>query len=271
MKIPELARVQVGQHTVAYRSAGNGPALVLLHGFLCDSRVWRRQLTDLSDAFTVVAWDAPGAGSSSDPPDSFALADWGRCLSDFLDIAGIEQAHVLGLSWGGLLAQELYRLDRTRIAGLILADTYAGWRGSFPDPVADQRLERCLREASLPADEFVRIWVPVEFFTDSVPSDVRDEMAAVVTDFHPSGFRLMAKALADTDSTSLLPTIDVPTLLLWGDQDRRSPPTVAEAFRVRIPRSELVVIANAGHISNMEQPERFNAEVRLFCLSNPSR
>jgi pimeloyl-ACP methyl ester carboxylesterase len=93
-------------------------------------------------------------------------------------------------------------------------------------------------------------------------------MSAVVSDFHPLGFRLMAKSSADTDTTDLLPNIEAPTLLLWGDDDRRSPINIAEQLRDAIPNAELEVIANAGHVSNMEQPEDFNALVRRFCLSS---
>src|SRR3990172_11026248 len=146
-----MTRAEVAGHTVAYRCAGDGLALVLLHGFLCDSRVWERQLLDLSDRFTVVAWDAPGAGSSSDPPDPFTMTDWSHCLAGFLNVVGIPRAYVLGVSWGGVLAQEFHRLYPTRILGLILADPYAGWKGSLPASVCEQRLARCLLEASLPA------------------------------------------------------------------------------------------------------------------------
>jgi pimeloyl-ACP methyl ester carboxylesterase len=241
--------------------------LVLLHGFLCDSRVWRRELEDLSDQLTVVAWDAPGAGESSDPPDPFTITDWAVCLAAFLGALGIERAHVLGLSWGGLLAQELYRLDPARVLTLLLADTYAGWKGSPGEEVSRQRLARCARESSLPVPEFVARWVPVEFFADASPA-IQEEMAAIVSEFHPLGFRLMARALAEGDTTDLLPTIDVSTLLLWGPDDRRSPLDVAERFRGVIPGAELVVIPRAGHVSNMEQPEEFDAHVRRFCLAN---
>ena len=78
----------------------------------------------------------------------------------------------------------------------------------------------------------------------------------------------MAKSSADTDTTDLLPDIEVPTLLLWGSDDRRSPQNIAEQFRDAIPEAELAIIANAGHVSNMEQPEEFDARVRRFCLSN---
>ena len=266
----EFRRVDVGRHSVAYQRAGQGPALVCLHGFLCDSRVWEQQLMDLSDEFTVVAWDAPGAGSSSDPPDPFTLTDWGHCLAEFLDVVGIERAHVLGLSWGGVLAQEFYRLYPARVLGLILADTYAGWKGSLPESVVEQRLARCVRESSWSAEEFVRRWVPAEFFTEAVSHDARAAMSEVVSAFHPLGFRLMAKSLADTDTTQLLPNIAVPTLLLWGDGDQRSPMNIAIRLRDAIPNAELAVLAHAGHVSNREQPEAFNAQVRRFCESNLS-
>jgi pimeloyl-ACP methyl ester carboxylesterase len=267
MASAELHRAELDGHSVAYRYAGEGPPLVLLHGFLCDSRCWRRQLAGLSEHFRIVAWDAPGAGSSSDPPDPFTITDWAQCLAQFLDTVGIERAQVLGLSWGGILAQEFYRLYPDRVPALILCDTYPGWKGSLSESVCEKRLERCFLESSLPPEEFVPRWVP-EFFTESASHELNEEMSAVVSDFHPLGFRLMAKSSADTDTSDLLPNIEVPTLLLWGDDDRRSPTNIAEQLRDAIPNAELTVIANAGHVSNMEQPEEFNSQVRRFCLSN---
>jgi pimeloyl-ACP methyl ester carboxylesterase len=103
-------------------------------------------------------------------------------------------------------------------------------------------------------------------FTDRVPEDVRDEQRVIMSEFHPVGFRLMSRSSAEIDTRTLLPKIDVPTLVLWGDDDRRSPIHFAEQLHTAIPSSELAVIPNAGHVSNMEQPEAFNAHVRRFCL-----
>jgi pimeloyl-ACP methyl ester carboxylesterase len=211
----------------------------------------------------VVAWDAPGAGSSPDPPDPFTIADWAHALAEFLDAVSIDCAHLLGLSWGGMLAQELYRLYPTRVDHLVLADTYAGWKGSLPEDMVAKRRSRCYRDALRPGQEVVAEWVPAEFFLDASPQ-LAAEMAAIVADFHPLGFRLMAKSLAVTDTTPVLPTIKVPTLLLWGDGDRRSPLSVAEQFHAAIPNSELRLIPGAGHVSNMEKPDDFNTNVRRF-------
>ena len=76
----------------------------------------------------------------------------------------------------------------------------------------------------------------------------------------------MSMSSAAMDTRDFLPNIEVPTLVLWGDDDRRSPMHVAEQLHAAIPGSELAIIPNAGHLSNMEQPEAFNAQVRRFCL-----
>jgi pimeloyl-ACP methyl ester carboxylesterase len=268
MASPDVSTAHVDGQSLAYRHAGNGSPLVLLHGFTLDSRIWRRQLQQLSDGFTVIAWDAPGAGASSDPPDPFTMTDWARCLASFLDGMGIVRAHILGMSWGGVLAQEFYRLCPTRTRSLILAGTYAGWRGSLPPTVCSERLAACTRGASLPAQEFVRQWVP-GLISGVASQNVRDELSSIVSDLHPVGFRIMATSLHDTDTTDLLPQIHVPTLLVWGDDDRRSPLSIAAQLRAAIPSCELIVIPNAGHVCNMEQPDAFNAHVRRFCLATP--
>lgn len=154
----------------------------------------------------------------------------------------------------------------TGVRSLVLADTYAGWKGSLPEPIPEERLAACLRDASLPPAEFVPKYLPGMFGASPTP-EVRDELARIMSDFHPVGFRLMATALAHADTRDLLPTIDVPTLLVWGDADARSPMTVAHQLHEAIPGSRLAVMAGAGHVTNLEQPAQFNAEVRDFCLS----
>ncbi|HYN44709.1 MAG TPA: alpha/beta fold hydrolase [Candidatus Limnocylindrales bacterium] len=253
--------------SVAYERAGEGPALVLLQD---DSRVWRPQLESLSAQFTVIAWDAPGAGQSSDPPETFGLGDWADCLAGLLDVVGVQRAHILGLSWGGVIAQEFYRRHSARVLSLVLADTYAGWKGSLPEPVTAERLAACLRDASLPPSEFVPRYLP-GMFSESVKQEVREELASIMSDFHPVGFRLMATTMAQADTRDLLPNIRAPTLLIWGDSDKRSPLSVAYQIRDAIPGAKLAVISGAGHVSNLEEPARFNTIVRDFCLPLSNR
>ncbi len=264
---PELRASGVAGLSVGYREAGEGTPLVLLHGFLCDSRCWMPQIAGLSDRFRVVAWDAPGAGASSDPPGTFTTADYAHCLAGFLDAVGVGRAHLVGLSWGGILAQEFYRLYPERLRCLVLAGTYAGWRGSLAEPAWKERLAGCLVDATAPPEALVAKFVP-GVFTDAAPRRLRDEFSAIVSEFHPIGFRLMALSSAEMDTRELLPRIGMPTLVLWGDDDRRSPMRVAEQLSAAIPGAELAIIPNAGHLSNMEQPDAFNAHVRRFCLEH---
>jgi pimeloyl-ACP methyl ester carboxylesterase len=261
-----MLRAEVDGLSVAYEVAGHGPALVLLHGFTHDSRVWRPQLDSLSDQFTVIAWDAPGAGQSADPAETFVMGDWADCLGALLEAGGIRSAHVLGLSWGGLLAQEFYRRHGARVRSLVLADTYAGWKGSLPEPIPEERLAACLRDAFLPPSKFVPRYLP-GMFSESATQEAREELARIMSDFHPTGFRLMATALALADTRDLLPNIRVPTLLVWGDADARSPIAVAHQMLDAIPGARLAVIPGAGHVSNLEKPAQFDAVVRDFCLS----
>src|SRR5438552_12968499 len=106
----QMDRIDVGGIRIAYRRAGMGPPLVLLHGGPSDSREWHYQLEGLSDEFALVAWDMPGCGQSADPPEHFLhTRDYADCLVAFIEALGLRQPHVLGLSFGSGLALELYR------------------------------------------------------------------------------------------------------------------------------------------------------------------
>src|SRR3954452_12246855 len=124
-------RVRTAGLDVAYDRAGSGPLLVLVHGAASDAREWRLQIAGLSDDFTVIAWDEPGAGRSSNVPADFGLAGYAIALAGLVETLGAP-AHVCGLSWGGTVALELYRRRPDLVATLVLADTYAGWKGSLP-------------------------------------------------------------------------------------------------------------------------------------------
>jgi pimeloyl-ACP methyl ester carboxylesterase len=192
------------------------------------------------------------------------MEDYARCLLALLDEAGVEAPHLLGLSWGGTLALEFHRLFPEHVRSIIIADSYAGWTGSLGAKDAQARLDRCLRESQLPAADWVPQWVPGAF-SPGAPQEVLDELASIMWDFHPVGFRAMSRAL-HPDFSEALSGISVPALLIWGADDARSPLTCGEKMRDRINGSRLVVIPDAGHAPTMEQPARFNAEVRTFLL-----
>src|SRR3972149_5512630 len=180
-----MDEIDVAGLRIAYARAGKGPPLLLLHAGVSDSRVWRRQLDELSDEFTVVAWDAPGCGRSSDPPETFRMPDYADCLAALVDALGLGRAHGVGPA-------------------------------PPPAEVVEQRLQQWLREADLPPAQWVPGWIP-GLLTEAAPAELIDEVVAITSDVRPAGYRAMAYALAEADLRDVLPPIDVPTLLLYGD------------------------------------------------------
>ena len=258
-----METVEVGGLRVGYERAGQGPPVVLLHGYVGDgATTWRGQLEGLSDRFTVVAWDAPGAGGSSDPPESFGLEGYADCLAGFIGRLGLERPHVVGLSLGGALALELYRRHPAVPATLVLASAYAGWGGSLPADVTAQRLRQALALSELSGEEFVGTLLPTMFSEGTAPEAVAAFGASMVG-FHPAGFRAMARASAG-NVREVLGRIQVPTLLVYGDKDVRAGMAVAEDLHAAIPESRLVVLPGVGHVCNIEAPDEFNRVVRDF-------
>ena len=259
-----MDRIEVGGLRIAYRRAGTGPPLVLLHGGPSDSREWRRQLDGLTDEFTVVAWDMPGCGGSSDPPEHYRTRDYADCLAGFIDALGLQQPHIVGQSFGSGLALELYRWHPTIPRTLILASAYAGWAGSLPPEAVEQRKQQMLQRIEQLPEQFAREFMP-SLLTDSAPADVVAELTAILSGFHPAGQRAILRAgFAEHDLRDMLARIAVPTLLLYGDKDVRSPLSVAEEMHAGIPGSKLVALPGVGHMVNMEAADHFNVEVRSF-------
>lgn len=254
---------------IAYQRVGAGPPLVFVHGAAGDSRFWQPQIAALADEFTAVAWDEPGAGRSSDVPAGFGLADYAECLADVIGALGLGAAHVAGLSWGGTVVLELYRRHPELVATLIMIDTYAGWKGSLATEEVRSRVAAARRMLAAPASEFDPTLPglfagepPIEFVA------LLEQIAAAV---RPHSLETQLLVMADADLRDLLPQIAVPTLLIWGELDVRSPLSVARQFEQAIPDTTLVVIPGCGHVSNLEAPDQVNDAIRDFCRAHPPR
>lgn len=249
---------------VAYHRAGEGPVVVLVHGAGVDHRSWQPQLEALSDEFTVIAWDEPGAGRSDDPPEGFGVADYAHCLATLIEGVGLGPAHVVGLSWGGTVVLELYRLHPENVRTLILADTYAGWKGSLPEEEVRGRVKgvRAMLASSGRYD-------PPGLFAGEPPAEFASLFVEMTAAVRPGSLMRQLSAMAETDQREVLAAIAVPTLLIWGDADARSPLSVARQFAGAIRGARLVVLPGAGHVSNLEQPRAFTDALRNFCRDHP--
>ncbi len=251
---------------IAYERVGEGPPLVLVHGAAEDGRIWRPQLAHLADEFTVIAWDEPGAGRSSDVPADFDLASYAHCLAALIEALALGPAHVAGLSWGGTVVQELYRHHRELVRTLVLVDTYAGWKGSLSEDELRARVAGARQMLATPRDEFDPTFSGL--FVGDPPAEFVPLLNEIAADVRPETLRTQLSVMAEADQRDLLPRIAVPTLLIWGELDVRSPLTVAHQFEQAIPDAKLVVVPGCGHVSNLERPDEVNHAVREFCRAH---
>lgn len=262
-------RARIGDLEIAYERAGSGPPLVLLHGYVGDGRsTWRHQIDNLSSDFTVLAWDAPGAGLSTDPPESFGMNGYADCLAALLTELGIERAHIGGISFGAALAIAFAHRHPSVPRSLVLTSAYAGWAGSLPSPEVQRRLDQALRLSHVTPREFCAALLPT-MFRKSVPEADVAAFAEAMAAFHPAGFRAMAIACAE-NLRDALPAIGVPAMLIYGEDDVRAPREVAESLHAAIKGSRLVFAPGAGHVCTIESPGFVNDVIRGFLLASSS-
>jgi pimeloyl-ACP methyl ester carboxylesterase len=260
-----LPSIEINGLRIAFERAGEGPPLVLVHGAVSDRRVWKPQIDALADEFTVLAWDAPGCGESDDPPESFRLPDYADVLANLIAALELRPAHVLGHSFGGALALELALRHPDAVAKLVIAGGYAGWAGSLPAEEVERRLNFALDVADRLPGGFEPTSMP-GLFSEKMPTEAVRALTTIMSEIRPAAMRSMAHALAEADLREALPSIRAPTMLIYGTADERSPPSVARDLHRSIPNSQMTMVAGLGHESALEDPARFNLEIRTFLV-----
>lgn len=232
--------------------------IIFLHGVGSDKSVWRRQLEHFSPSRHAIAFDYPGYGES-DPADSDAdHDDFAAVILAAMDALEIERAHLCGLSLGGVVAIAMHHAAPHRCASLIIADSFSAHpdgRGIFNRSVKASRA-MTMREL---AEERVEM-----LLAPSAPDALRDEVVATMAAISPDAYRVGARAVWLADQRDRLDGVQVPTLVIVGDQDRVTPPMLSRDVSNRIAGSRLVEIHGAGHLANIEQPAAFNAAVDQF-------
>ncbi|MCD2443305.1 alpha/beta hydrolase [Agromyces sp. SYSU K20354] len=241
-----METVRVDAIDVAYRRSGAGTPIVLLHSAFGDSCDWASDIVALGTDHEVVAWDAPGCGASSDVPAGWTDRDWSDALAGFITGLGLDRPVVCGLSLGSVMALLLARDHPRALRALVLAGAYAGWAGSLSAAEFDRRVASV--EATIdrpPAD-----WA--DAFLESVfPPDVSAERVAAarasLLAWRPATTRVLLSSLVSLDLRPALPHIDVPTLVVRGEADQRSPWRAALAIASTIPHARFVELPGLGH------------------------
>jgi pimeloyl-ACP methyl ester carboxylesterase len=258
-----MQAVEVNGLRTTFERRGRGEPVVLVHGYVGDGpSTWRPQLEGFADDFDVIAWDVPGAGGSDDPPESFGMSGFASSLAAFIDALELVSPHVVGLSFGGATVIEFCRRHQEVPATVTLVGAYAGWAGSLPRDEMQRRASQALDLSHLPPNELVDALLPT-MFSSTAPRDVVRDFGKALASFHPAGLRAMAQACTENLS-EVLPTIRVPTLLIYGDDDTRAPRGVAAQLHEAIPNSELELLPGAGHLCNIDAAEAFNSTLRRF-------
>jgi pimeloyl-ACP methyl ester carboxylesterase len=241
----------------------SGPPIVLVHGFPLSHEMWTSQIEVLKNVYRVVAWDLRGQGRSEVGDGQFTLEFLVDDLIALLDHLKIEQAVLCGLSMGGYVCLRTVERNTQRVSGLILCDTKSE---------ADSNEAKLARGASIKAIKRNGIEAYSDAFLKGAlsPTSLRDRnvvetMAKIIRQNHALGLCGTLLALAGrTDTTSFLSKIEVPTLILVGEQDTITPPEHSRRMQSLIQSSTLQIIPQAGHMTNMENPTMFNTQLLNF-------
>jgi pimeloyl-ACP methyl ester carboxylesterase len=272
-----LQRVEVdsvlGRTPVDYVETGEGPPLLLVHGLGGSWRNWLENIPYFARSHRVVALDLPGFGESPMPEHPVTIDTYGEFVLAFADRIGLgPDTAIVGHSMGGFISTEsvIARPDRFSSLTLVAAAgiTYARMKRSQKDlarliirmmmPVASSRLERNFGRSRLRSAQFAGVIAH--------PGRISREMLWELGSYAVRAPALLqaAYSLAGYDTRHRLPEIQIPTLLVWGNQDRLVPVPAAFAYRKRIPHAELCLIDDTGHMIQLERPRRFNLDVEEF-------
>jgi pimeloyl-ACP methyl ester carboxylesterase len=278
-----MSIANVGSLELYYEEHGRGDPLLLIMGLAADSTAWMFQLPAFAARYRTVVFDNRGVGRSAKPPGPYTIHEMADDAAGLLDVLDIGRAHVVGVSMGGMIAQELALRHPARVRGLVLACTY-------PEPDAEVERQRQFSVARLggtvSAAGEVQIDLatldPMLFFQHLLPhvfnqSFIDRELPKLLHLFGGAlqyGFSMEAilgqvEAVMGHRATDRLHQVAAPTLVITGDADLLIPPGNSDVLARNIPNAKLVKVPGGSHGFNFETPEVFNREVLDFLATVP--
>jgi 3-oxoadipate enol-lactonase len=276
-----VSTAKVDSIELYYEEHGSGDPLLLIMGLGADSVAWLFQVPEMSKHYRTIVFDNRGVGRSAKPPGPYTIAQMADDTAGLLDAMGIARTHVVGVSMGGMIAQELALRHPTRVRSLVLACTYAK-----PDNDIEQTRQLGVEQLGGSVSPQGEIQVdlsqldPMAFFQMLLPlafnqSFIENELPKLMEVFAGAlqhGFSMEAilsqvSAVMSHDTTDRLHQIGAPTLVITGDNDRLVPPRCSDVLAARIPGARLAKIPGGSHGFNFETPDVFNREVLAFLAS----
>ncbi len=257
-----------GAPKIAYDREGKGPLVVFMHGIGGNRSNWTEQVAYFGRRYCAIAWDARGYGASDDSPATLKFTDYGDDLRRLLDHLKADKAHVVGLSMGGMIAQDFHAHYPDRIATLALVDTNLGMAMQSEEFKRDflarrlAPLERGLTPKDTATENAKALVSP------HTPDELVAKLRASLSALRVEPYKQAIHAILSCDFRASNPSIKVPTLVIVGEDDRLTTPEQADLLAATIPGARKVVIERAGHLSNLEQAGHFNAALSAFLDRN---
>ena len=254
--------VRVNGAEIAYRFDGpaQGRVVLMSNSLMSNYDMWDWTLPALADRYRVLRYDTRGHGRSSTPPGPYSIAMLADDAAGLLDALGIEAVHFVGLSMGGMIGQQLGARFPRRVLSLALCDTASEMP---PRSLWEERLAiaRTQGVAGL-AEGTIKRWF-TEPFIQRAPGDI-EKVRRMILGTPVEGYMACAGAVRDMAQTTMLLGIQAPTLILTGREDPACTVAQATVLHRMIDDSQMIVLENAAHLSNIEQPQAFNAALRSF-------
>ena len=245
-----------------YVVEGAGPWLVMSHSLACDLSMWDEQLAMLKRSFKVLRFDTRGHGKSDAPAGEYSLDMLAYDVHGLLQALGIERCHWIGLSLGGMIGQTFALKFPEAIASLVLADTTSRYP---PEawPMWQGRIKTAQEKGMEPLVEPTLARWFTEPFRKSRP-DMMARVGAMIRGTPVAGYAGCCHAIPKINLTQRLAEITCPSVVIVGEQDAGTPVEMAREIHAALPKSDLVIIPSASHLSNLEQPAAFTRALTTF-------
>ena len=248
---------------IYWEAHGTGTPLLLIMGLGYTSEMWHRTLPVMAEHYRTIIFDNRGVGRSDVPEGAYAMATMAADALAVLDAAGVEQAHVFGISMGGIIAQELALQAPQRVRSLVLGCTHHG--GTKAILPSEEVLKVLAARGAMPVEEGIYAMVPYIYDLATPRERIEEDLAIRRRTFPSStGYFGQLQGIMAYESRPRLPQLAVPTLVIHGTSDQLVPPGNAEQLASLIPDAKLVLLPNASHIFMTDQPAASHQAVLDF-------
>jgi pimeloyl-ACP methyl ester carboxylesterase len=260
--------IEVNDFTLSYDDVGEGRIpIIFLHGFPFDKSMWKKQIEFLKTSYRLIACDIRGYGKSKDEKSPLSMGLFADDLIEFMDKLEIDTAIICGLSMGGFVTLNAAKRFPDRFEALILCDTQC--IADTPE-VKDKRLNAIAQIENEGVTTFNESFIKSVFHPDSL-TDKKELVEEIRTVVFANSQQIITQGLlalaARSETCSTLDAMRIPTLIICGREDAVTPLKQSEYLKEHILGSTLKVIENAGHVSNLEQPNEFNEHLSEFLMS----